>query len=338
MPSEALSEFHAHFLKRAGAAGILPFAEFMKMALYAPGLGYYSGDRRRIGRSPDADFFTSSSLGPVFGELVAAACAEILGPNAPAHHAFVEIGADPAGDSPGGVLAGISHPFAGAVALGLRDALAIPRRAVVFSNELFDAQPCHRVIRTAAGWDELGVACRGGALVEAALPEPTPEVISILDRLPSSAPEGYRIDLPLAAAALAARIAALPWAGLFVAFDYGKPWEELANDTPAGTIRAYSRHRQCDDLLADPGTQDLTCHVCWDWIGAALVKNGFQPPVIESQEEFLVRHAGAALQGIAAAEAGRFSLKKLAMMHLLNPGDMGRKFQVLWARRDEPAP
>ena len=96
------------------------------------------------------------------------------------------------------------------------------------------------------------------------------------DRLPSTAPEGYRIDMPLAAADLAERIAALPWSGLFLAFDYGKSWRELAGDTPAGTVRAYSRHRQSNALLAQPGEQDLTCHVCWDWIGESARRPRFR--------------------------------------------------------------
>jgi len=330
MASAVSPEFLAAFRQAAGDGGALSFARFMELALYHPDAGYYAQQRLRIGRAPEADFFTAPSLGPVFGELVVAACAALLEQRPPSDYTFVEIGAElPAGS----VLAGLTHPFASAATITLGQPLQLPARAVVFSNELFDAQPCHRLVREAGRWREGGVALRGDALEEVLLPELTPEVQAVLDRLPVEAPDGYRIDLPLAAAQLAARIAAQPWAGLFVAFDYGKTWRELAEDTPAGTVRAYLRHEQSNDLLAHPGKQDLTCHVCWDWFSEALTAHGFTAPVLESQEAFFVHHAAPALSRLTAAEAGRFSGRKLGVMQLLHPGNMGQKFQVLWARR-----
>lgn len=350
--SAASPEFTAVFREHAGSGGAMSFARFMELALYHEKLGYYARPGRRIGRTPDADFFTSSSLGPVFGELVAAACVELLGPPAAGASVFVEIGTEPAGPGcePAGVLApsargvvaglakagpgsSVAHPFAGALSISLGQPLAIPSRAIVFSNELFDAQPCHRLIRHAGCWYETGVSLHSGTMEETLLPELSPEARTVQDRLPPDAPEGYRIDLPLAAARLAEKIAAAPWSGLFVAIDYGKSWQELSEETPAGTVRAYSRHRQTNAVLAQPGEQDLTCHVCWDWIGDALTAHGFEPPAIESQEAFFVNHAAPVLSRLAAAEAGRFSPRKLGVMQLLHPGNMGRKFQVLWARR-----
>jgi SAM-dependent MidA family methyltransferase len=341
-PPAASPEFIAVFREHAGADGTLSFARFMELALYHETAGYYTGPRRHIGRNPETDFFTSSSLGPVFGELVVAACAALLGMPKASACVFVEIGIEPAGNGPSGVLAPgppgmspVAHPFAGALDIPFGRPLAIPPQAIVFSNELFDAQPCHRLVRHAGRWRELGVALRSGALEEIQLPELSPEVQAAPDRLPPAAPDGYRLDLPLAASRLAESIARLPWSGLFVAIDYGKPWRELAEETPAGTVRAYSRHRQSNLLLAQPGEQDLTCHVCWDWIGAALTAHGFDQPRIESQEAFFVNHAAPTLSRLTAAEAGRLSSRKLGVMQLLHPGNMGRKFQVLWARRSD---
>lgn len=335
--------FVAAFREKAGADGLMSFARFMDLSLYDPATGYYARQRRRIGRAAEADFFTAASLGPVFGELVVAACAELLGRQSPGFFTFVEIGAEPAGqdaDRYSGVLASgpadspaVPHPFAGILGISLGRPLEIPPNSIVFSNELFDAQPCHRLVRKDGSWQETGVALVEGAFSEILMPGLSPEVETILDRLPASCPDGYRIDLPLAAARLAAGIAAMPWSGLFVAFDYGKSWRELSEDTPAGTVRAYSRHRQSNDLLARPGEQDLTCHVCWDWIGEALTACGFEAPTLESQEAFLVHHAAPALSRLTAAEATRLTSRKLSVMQLLHPGNMGQKFQVLWAVR-----
>jgi SAM-dependent MidA family methyltransferase len=334
MASAVSPEFLATFRQAAGDGGALSFARFMELALYHPDTGYYAKRRRRIGRAPEADFFTATSLGPVFGELVVAACVTLLDQRPPRDYTFVEIGAESPAES---VLAGVAHPFAAVATISLGQPLRLPARSVVFSNELFDAQPCHRLVREAGRWREAGVALRGDALNEVLLPELTPEVQAVHDRLPAAAPENYRIDLPLAAAQLAERIAAQPWAGLFVAFDYGKSWRELAEDTPAGTVRAYHRHEQSNDLLAHPGEQDLTCHVCWDWLGKALTAHGFAAPVLESQEAFFVHHAAPALSRLTTSEAGRFSGRKLGVMQLLHPGNMGQKFQVLWTLRNSCA-
>ena len=70
--------FAAAFRREAGPAGALRFDAFMRLALYEPDIGYYRRDRTRVGRDRSTDFYTATSLGPVFGELVAAACANLL--------------------------------------------------------------------------------------------------------------------------------------------------------------------------------------------------------------------------------------------------------------------
>jgi SAM-dependent MidA family methyltransferase len=327
-----MSDFSAIFRRHAGPSGRMTFAAFMRLALYDPAAGYYAAGRPRVGRSPGTDFFTASdSL--IFGELVAAACVALLGHRPPADHTFVEIGAEPGG----GVLHGVRHPFREAVVLRLGNHLELPPRCVVFSNELFDAQPFHRLVFRAGVWRELGVEAAEDekcGLREILLPELSAEVQAVRSCLPAAAPEGYQLDLPLAAAGLCGRLAAQPWTGLFIAFDYGKSWEELTTACPAGTARAYFRHAQGNDLLARPGEQDLTCHLCWDWLGEQLARHGFATSVLESQEAFFIRQAAGALAALIAAEAGRFSPRKQSLLQLLHPSHMGRKFQVLRALRD----
>lgn len=317
-------EFTAAFLARAGADGTLTFAAFMDLALFHPQLGYYRRDRQRVGYAHGTDFYTATSSGAVFGELVAAACTTLLGGEALAReHTFVEIGAEPGG----GVLAGVAHPFAAARTVRVGEPLEIDGRCVVFSNELFDAQPLRRFVRRGAAWRELGVRLHNGTLVETELGEVSESW------LPSAAPEGYVFDAPRAASELAATLAEQPWTGLFVAFDYGKSLAELATATPAGTTRAYFQHTQSNDLLARPGEQDLTGHVCWDWLTDALTAAGCADAKVESQEAFFIYHAGAFLSRAMAEEAARTSQRKRALMQLLHPSQMGQKFQVLHGRR-----
>lgn len=292
----------------------------MDLALYHPELGYYRQDRNRVGYGHGTDFYTASTSGPVFGEMIAAACVTLLGGETEAgEHAFVELGAEPGG----GVLAGVTHPFASARTVRVGEPLDMSGRCVVFSNELFDAQPLRRFVRRGAAWHELGVALHSDDLSEIELGEVS------APWLPPEASEGYVFDAPRAAAALADTIAAQPWRGLFVAFDYGKSLAELAQATPAGTARAYYKHAQSNELLARPGAQDLTAHVCWDWLMEALTKNRFTGTMVESQESFLIHHAGAFLSRAMAAEASRLSPRKLALLQLLHPSHLGQKFQVL---------
>ncbi len=312
------------------AADGVPFARFMELALYHPQLGYYARHRPRVGREAQSDFYTATSLGPVFGELVAAAAARLLGARRVADCAFVEIGAEPEC----GALREVAHPFASYQTISLGQPIALPERCVVFSNELFDAQPCHRLVWRAGAWRELGVAVRGDAWREVELPALSAAVAPLAHRLPATAPEGYHLDLPLRSVTLLREIAAPRWRGLFIAFDYGKTWRELVEETPQGTARAYSHHRQSNDLLARPGGQDLTCHVCWDWLAEDLSEAGFTDAKVESQESFFARHAEPALAAIVMAEAPRFSARKQALMQLLHPGQMGQKFQVLHALRE----
>jgi SAM-dependent MidA family methyltransferase len=313
-----------------GEVGVT-FARFMELALFQPQLGYYARDRQRVGRDRRSDFYTASSLGPVFGELIVAAAVQLLGPRPAADHAFVDIGAEPGRE----ILAGVAHPFGSSLTLRLGEPLTLPPRAVVFSNELFDAQPCHRLVRRDGSWREIGVGLDGQNLREIVLPSLSSPVAAVVHQLPAEAPEGYHLDLPLGSVRLLEQLAAQSWRGLFLAFDYGHTWRELTGELPAGTARAFARHQQNNDLLAAPGEQDLTCDVCWDWLADGLRRNGFASPRVESQEAFFARHAGESLSRLMAAEAGRFSPRKQAVMQLLHPAHMGQKFQILHGLRDQ---
>jgi SAM-dependent MidA family methyltransferase len=320
-PHKARPEVLEALKRRAGAAGVLTFEAFMDVALYDPVVGYYRSARTRVGFDPRADFVTASSSA-VFGRALACAAAALVGPDA-RHHHFIELGSE----TPGGVLEGVDHPFASVSTRRIGEPLTLSGRCVVFSNELFDAQPFRRFRFRSGAWRELGVALSDEGLCEVEVAGDLPGF------LPSDATEGYTIDAPVRAGALAAQLAREDWTGLFLAFDYGRSWTELATGYPEGTARAYRSHSQKTELLADAGDQDLTCHVCWDWIQEALAAGGFARPTLVSQEAFLVTHAAPVLAAVAQAEAGRLSRDKLSLLQLLHPGNMGQKFQALWALR-----
>src|ERR1035438_6205143 len=91
---------------RARGQAALGFADFMDVALYDPGAGYYRRGGPRIGYGPGTDFLTASASAPLFGRLVVAACTRLLG-TAAAESEFVEVGAE----GGAGILRGIAHPL-----------------------------------------------------------------------------------------------------------------------------------------------------------------------------------------------------------------------------------
>ena len=151
-------EFLAVFRAHADATGAMSFAQFMDLALYHPEVGYYRKDRERVGYGEGTDFYTASTSGPLFGELVAAACSSLLQANGrdPAAHTFVEIGAE----RDRGVLTGVEHPFGGSRTIQIGETIELTGDCVVFSNELLDAQPCNRTL-TGNSW---GCGQSGGVL------------------------------------------------------------------------------------------------------------------------------------------------------------------------------
>ncbi len=308
-------------------AGRMNFARFMETALYAPNLGYYARKARRVGTGPDADFATAESLGSIFFRMAAAGAASVAGGWMRKGVTFVEMGAEPGADS---IANHACPPFARAVALERGDPIPGDGPVVLASNELFDAQPFHRLVRRDGVWRECGAQVAGDQVAECLMDALSPEVEAFAERLPRDAAEGARLDLPLAAEKLMAEIAAQRNVVALVAFDYGLDWADILTRRPNGTARAYRSQRLVEDLYADPGAQDLTCHVAWDGLEAVLRAAGFSVVRTQSQEAFFMHNAFAAMTKILS-KADPVECGKLR--ELIHPMRMGSAFQVLSAVR-----
>ncbi len=331
-PTQACSPaLLARLREKAGAPGVVSFRDFTDAALYTPGVGYYAKDNpTRVARSPAADFYTSSSLGGgVFGRLVRAAAAQLLGEESTADFSLVEIAAEPGK----GIFGADPAPFANVQTVRLGQPLALPTSAAVFANEWLDAQPFHRFVFRRNAWRELGVQVRGEDLIEVELPEISPPARILWDDLPPTATEEYHLDLSLDAETLLHQLVTPAWRGCLILADYGHDWNTLLHERPAGTARAYHQHNVSDDLLAQPGGQDLTCHVCWDRLEKILREHGFTSISVARQEAFLVRYAATEIESLLAQSAGQFSRERQTLLELLHPAHLGQKFQILSARR-----
>jgi len=83
------------FIDRLNGRKQMPYDEFLEWVLYDPQIGYYQNSKDRVGKLKHNDFYTSSNLGDVWGNLIVEACTNLLGENDPGLFTFVEIGAEP---------------------------------------------------------------------------------------------------------------------------------------------------------------------------------------------------------------------------------------------------
>lgn len=113
-----------------------------------------------------------------------------------------------------------------------------------------------------------------------------------------------------------------------MAVDYGLTADELFSPArPRGTLRAYFRHHAVEDVLANPGEQDLTAHVNFSAIQKAGEDAGLKTEFFGSQAKFLTEILAAATQGDAL---GKWDGKQARQFQTLtHPEHLGRAFRVL---------
>jgi SAM-dependent MidA family methyltransferase len=306
----------------------MPFDEFMNWALYDQHIGYYQKAKHRVGKQEKSDFYTSTSLGSTWGELIIESSQRLLGKQPSEEFVFVEIGAEPSSS----VLDGLDHPFADHQIIRLGDQLDIPKQAIVYSNEWLDAQPFKRFKfdPKESQWMELSVGLKGERLIEIQKSTSNP----LLKNLPSQPFSTYYLDWPSGSiSALTELIQQRNWKGVFLTFDYGLDAHTLLNDRPEGTARAYFQHKMEKNLLLNSGNQDLTCHLCWDPLEEALHEADFKNISLTNQESFLMNHAAGRIKKIFEEKSTSLDPKILALRELLHPAHLGHGMQALSAVR-----
>ena len=339
--------------ERIARAGPMPFRDFMDAALYHPQHGYYASGRARIGRG--GDFFTSVSIGPLFGALLARQFAEmwtLLG--GPAEFAIVEQGAH-RGEFARDVLTALkvnapacfaatryriiepSENLRAVQTETLREFTvqwfptldALPAfTGVHFSNELLDAFPVHAVVWDGAGWRETHVRFEDGRFTFTDLAVMSGPLIAALAQLPP-VPEGYRTEINLAALEWIDALAAKLTRGFALVIDYGFSRAEYYRpERTAGTLTGYAQHRRVDDLLAAPGETDLTAHVDFTALAGRACDAGLRVAGFTDQHHFIV--ALGALHFPATIPDSPANQRDLrAFKTLMHPQMLGRSFQVL---------
>jgi SAM-dependent MidA family methyltransferase len=204
---------------------------------------------------------------------------------------------------------------------------------ILFSNELLDAMPVRRL-----GWDakekrwfEWGVALAGEKFIWSRLEHsefriPNSELEAIL-------PDGFIIETSPAAESWWREAAGILKQGKLLAVDYGFAAEEqFSPGRLNGTLRAYHRHHVTDDVLANPGEQDLTAHVNFSAIQKVGEEAGLNTESLCSQSQFLTRIVERIFKQPAAF--GEWGAKQTRQFQTLtHPEHLGRAFRILLQSR-----
>ncbi|GAB4509405.1 MAG: SAM-dependent methyltransferase [Sulfuricaulis sp.] len=346
----------------AAAGGQISFDRFMELALYAPGLGYYSAGKQKFGSH--GDFITAPELGPLFARCLARSCLALLKELGSGD--ILEVGAG------SGVLAAdlllelesldqlperylilelstdllarqnetIRHkvPHLSERVHWLDD---LPRdfRGMVLANELLDAMPvtCFKV--TGNDINELYVGWENEHFVWREIPAGA----SLRARIePLGLATGYTSEINLRAEAWVRSIADVLKQGALLLIDYGFPRAEFYHpQRDQGTLMCHYRHQTHDDPLRLAGLQDITAHVDFTAIAEAGIQAGLSLLGYTSQAAFLL---GSGLEQIMAASDPNDVRAHLTLTQqvkkLTLPHEMGELFKVIALARGvrEPLP
>jgi SAM-dependent MidA family methyltransferase len=345
--------------ERIRAHGPITFAEYMDTCLYHPEHGYYV----KADQHPRRDYFTSVDVSPIFGRLLARQFHEMwvqLG--RPDPFWLVEAGAgtgtlakhvlDCAAESLGEFYAALryvaverSAPRRAAQAITLASHATSGRvtcstelpgqitQGCIFSNELLDAMPVHRVLQESSGLRELYVAAGDDGFYEQAGPLFSPELAEYFAEQVIALQDQQQAEACLEACRWIEEVAAKLGRGFVLTIDYGHPARELYDEHHMrGTLLAYARHRASEDYFRAPGEQDLTAHVNFTALEHWGQRGGLLRTGFTSQTNFLLalaRHTEFEDLQSPDMNEQQQTRARLLFKTLIYPEGMGETFQVL---------
>ena len=361
----------ARIAEEIAARGPIPFSRYMELALYAPGLGYYSAGPTTFGAS--GDFITAPELGNLFARTIARALAPALrtlgaaadvvelggGSGAfalealrelarldalPRRYRLLEPSADLAQRQRERLVGDLPEEVASRVEWIARPPES-PWQGVLFANEVVDALPATRFAIGEGEVFEEHVGYEGGRLL--CVDRPADALVGGAVRhveraLGTPFAEGYRSEiLPQLPYWMQAVTATLD-AGLALFIDYGYPRREYYRpERRDGTLVCHYRHRAHGDALHWPGLTDLSAFVDFTALAEAGVGAGFDFTGYAPQGQFLLASGLPALIEEAADRAEPERLRLVAEAKRLTlPTDMGERFQAIAFARgiDDPLP
>jgi SAM-dependent MidA family methyltransferase len=345
--------------------GWLSFERFMELALYAPGLGYYSAGSHKLGAG--GDFVTAPEVSDLFSRCVARQCAQVLQETGgeilelgagtarmacavltelaaagclPERYAILEVSAD---------LTQRQQARVAQLPQQLRERIVwltqLPRApvtGVMLANEVADALPCRRFIVAGGGVQELGAGLDGAGRLGDAAAAPDAVLLNecarLFAELEAPLPEGYVSEVCLRADAWVASLGDALQRGALLLFDYGLPRRHYYHpQRHTGTLRCHFRQHVHDDPYLNVGLQDITAWVDFTRLAQAGLMAGLDVEGFATQAAFLLATGIEAMAAEATDERERVRLAGEAR-RLMLPEEMGEAFKVLALTRGLDTP
>lgn len=339
--------------------GWLPFSRYMEIALYEPGMGYYSAGAHKLGAG--GDFTTAPELSPLFGSAIVSSLLPILeGMKAQGlptqilefgagtgklaesiltrlHHLgftldrydIIEISPDLA-QRQEKRLVDLSRQLNLSIQCHWLSSFPTNFRGIILANEVIDAIPCDAIIFQNGFWYWQGVTISNGNLVWAS-GKPVEQSLLPASLLNGNFSEGYVTELHTQANAWIKHIAKHLGTGLFLSFDYGFPEAEYYHaQRIEGTLMAHHRHHAIQDPFYLPGLCDLTSHVEWSQIARSAIDEGVDDVYLSNQASFLL-DAGISDLALEVGDPRKpeiFLPISNALQKLLSEAEMGELFKV----------
>ena len=362
-PTPLLQVIHQEI---SDVGGAIPFRRFMELALYHPEYGYYGSGRARVGK--EGDFFTSVSVGRIYGRLLASVCREVWERlDRPEAFTIVEQGANDGSMASDilGALAEAGDSFNQAVRLIIAEPFPVNRdrqkqklagftnvtwvpsleelptfTGIHLSNELLDAFPVDSVRWNGTAWDEECVSYHDGSLVWTTRPIQDPELHAEATKLPNHLTKGFRIEINRGIQTWLSTLHAKLNRGIILTVDYGQAGEDrYAPHRADGTLLAFKKHERFNDPLGEPGLRDITAQVDFTALALSSREVGFEILGYSDQHHFLIGAAEPWLRSLGdfteKSDAAKSDLR--ALQALLNPGSMGMQFKAIALGKDFPA-
>jgi len=339
------------FIRRdiAENGGWISFARYMELALYAPGLGYYTAGAHKFGAA--GDFITAPELSTLFGHTLARQAEEIMSQSAP--H-ILELGAGSgklAADLLGELernnrlpdsytILEVSADLRSRQRILLKTRLPhllervrwldqLPEKfsGAIIANEVLDALPVH-LVHVADGVPlERGVANSDRSFIW----QEREIVDKVLLQSAQQLPDDYLSEVCLAAHGLINSLANCLVQGALLFIDYGFGAREYYHpQRNTGTLMCHYRHHAHDDPFYLPGLQDITAHVNFTDIAECGIDAGMELLGYTSQAFFLI-NCGIAeqLQNTSPENLRDYLPLSAQLQKLTSPAEMGELFKAI---------
>ena len=331
--------------------GWIPFSRFMELALYAPGLGYYTAGAHKFGAA--GDFITAPEMSALFGRTLARQLTEVMQASAPhilefgagsgklaldilgelerrdalpESYSILEVSADLRERQQALLQEKLPNLFE---RIHWLDILPEKISGAIVGNEVLDALPVHLLHWSEGHILERGVATEDNRFV---WQERLPENTALLDTAKTIiVPDDYVSEISLAARGLVASLCERMDKGAMVFIDYGFGAREYYHaQRHRGTLMCHYRHHSHDDPFYLPGLQDITAHVDFTALAESAIDHGAHFLGYTSQAYFLLNNGVMDyLKEVSPEDARTYAPLSAQLQKLTSPAEMGELFKVI---------